>query len=118
MLRKGPETSKSRKIPVIYFSDNGYVNGFGGLRGGKSTLWEGGVRVPGAAEWPGVIPAKSVSEAPVSGMDMLPTAIQLAQLRNPQSVGPLDGIDIMPILLGKQTERTIQFPLPISASTV
>ena len=65
---------------VIFTSDNGpwlsYGNhggSSGGLREGKGTVWEGGVRVPFVARWPGKIPAGSVCREPAMTIDVLPT---------------------------------------------
>lgn len=65
---------------VVFTSDNGpwlsYGNhggSSGGLREGKGTTFEGGVRVPFVARWPGYIPAKSVCHEPAMTIDLLPT---------------------------------------------
>jgi arylsulfatase A-like enzyme len=82
---------------VLFVSDNGphreggadpaYFRSSGGLRGIKRDLYEGGIRVPMIAHWPGVIPAGRVSDAPWAHWDMLPTLAELAGARAP------DGID-------------------------
>ncbi|MFN7976427.1 MAG: sulfatase [Acidobacteriota bacterium] len=74
----------------------------GPLRGGKNTNWEGGVRVPAIAFWPGRIPAGTVVDAPLSNVDLLPTIAGLAGGKLPQRV--IDGKDIGPVLLGSTKE--------------
>ena len=62
---------------IIFTSDNGglpYV--VGSLKGSKGLLYEGGIRVPGFAVWPGTIPAGKVYDEPVLGMDFMPTILE------------------------------------------
>jgi arylsulfatase A len=78
------------------------------LRGQKRTLWEGGIRVPGLATWPGRIPAGSVCLEPVHLTDLMPTLVAAAG----GTIDPswhVDGIDVLPILSGqgRGVERTI-----------
>lgn len=47
-------------------------------RAGKSTNWEGGIRIPGILHWPGVLPAGKVIDEPTSNMDIFPTVLNLA----------------------------------------
>ena len=66
---------------VIFYSDNGGVPHFTNnapLRAGKGTLYEGGIRVPMIARWPGHIPAGKTSDAKLSSIDFLPTFSALA----------------------------------------
>lgn len=51
--------------------------------GGKSTNWEGGIRVPGLLRWPGVIPADTYMDEPTSNMDIFPTIVKLAGAQLP-----------------------------------
>ncbi len=93
---------------VFFSSDNGphsegghtpdFFNSRGGLRGIKRDLYEGGIRVPTIARWPGKIKAGSVSDHPWAFWDFLPTAADLAGARAP---GGIDGSSIVPTLLGK-----------------
>jgi uncharacterized sulfatase len=86
---------------VIVTSDNGpwYEGSAGGLRGRKFDVYEGGVREPFVAQWPGQIPAGTVSDAPASLMDLCPTLCGLAGVEPPTD-RVLDGIDIFPGLAG------------------
>jgi arylsulfatase A-like enzyme len=68
----------------------------GGLRGGKSySSWEGGVRVPAAVYWPGVVAPGQTSDALTSSMDIFATALELA---NGTTSKPLDGLSLVPLL--------------------
>ena len=85
---------------VIFMTDNGADPEFGGsnapLRGEKATLFEGGIRVPCMARWPGKIPAESVSDAAVGAIDLFPTLCGLGG--NDVSDRKLDGQDIRHVL--------------------
>jgi arylsulfatase A-like enzyme len=70
------------------------------LRGGKGSTWEGGVREPTIAWWPGKIAAGSVCDAVASEMDVLPTLVKLAGGTVP-SDHVIDGKDIWPLLSGR-----------------
>ncbi len=86
---------------VVFISDNGGTGKRNGpLRGGKATLWEGGVRVPLIARWPGRIPPGVVRDEYASSLEFLPTFGSLAGARLPGGV-KLDGINMMPMLEGK-----------------
>lgn len=88
---------------VIFHSDNGGLVTKGKiasnapLRGGKGMLYEGGVRVPACAVWPGHIPAGTVSQEPVHVVDWYPTLAKLAGASLEQKQ-PLDGRDIWPVI--------------------
>lgn len=95
---------------VLFTSDNGPWLGMGRnggmagpLRGGKFTCWEGGVREPSIAWWPGRIPAGSSCDAMMSEMDVLPTLVALAGGAVPAD-RVIDGRDIWPLLSGKSKE--------------
>ncbi len=70
------------------------------LRGSKHTVWEGGVRVPCIASWPGRIKAGSISDAIVAGYDWHPTFASLAGAKLPAD-RVIDGRDLSPLLLGQ-----------------
>ncbi len=91
---------------VIFTSDNGpwlsYGNHAGSaapLREGKGTSFEGGVRVPFVARWPGRIPKGAVVGEPAMTIDVLPTLAGLVGA--PLPTRPIDGKDIRPLLLGQ-----------------
>jgi arylsulfatase A-like enzyme len=92
---------------VVFTTDNGpwLVKGAdsgsaGPLRGGKGSTWEGGVRVPTIAWWPGKIAPGTSVDAIAGTIDLLPTAVSVAGGSvSPQPV--IDGRDLSPLLLGK-----------------
>ena len=101
---------------ILLTSDNGptdwpyyYKNGgeppcsAGDLRGRKWSLYEGGIRVPFIAVWPGKIPAGKVNnKAVMSVVDFVPTVTGLTNIKMPTDYHS-DGIDESKILLGKNT---------------
>jgi arylsulfatase A-like enzyme len=94
---------------VIFSSDNGahkegghdpeFFHSHGDLRGIKRDLYEGGIRVPTMARWPGKIKAGQVSDQVWAFWDFLPTCAELAGATPP---GGLDGISMVNALLGKK----------------
>jgi len=105
MLR---DSGQEERTLVVFLSDNGAVpaNGSGNtpLKGYKGTLWEGGIRVPFVMQWRGGgIPAGKVVDAPVSSLDILPTALAAAGIPVPADAC-LDGVDLLPFLTGKSKE--------------
>jgi uncharacterized sulfatase len=84
---------------VLFTSDNGpwYGGSTGGLRGMKGQTWEGGVRVPLVARWPGKIPADHVSHEPAVNIDLFTTCLAAAGIQ-PPSDRTIDGKDLMPLL--------------------
>jgi len=91
---------------VLFTSDNGGPLPHGAkntpLRGGKGSTWEGGMRVPTIAWWPGKIPAGTATDAVMGMLDVLPTVVGLAGGALPGD-RQFDGADIWPLLAG-QTE--------------
>jgi arylsulfatase A len=93
---------------VMFTSDNGpwYLGSPGKLRGRKGWTYEGGVREPFIARWPGKIPAGRTNERVVhsiaSTMDLMPTIAGLANA--PLPANALDGLDIWPVLSGQQQD--------------
>ena len=75
----------------------------GGLRGGKRSLYEGGVRVPGLLIWPQIIEQPRVVSMPCSTSDYFPTILDMLGLQLPDR--PYDGISLMPLIKGTMTER-------------
>jgi arylsulfatase len=89
---------------VMFSSDNGpwFQGSPGKLRGRKGTTYEGGVREPFIARFPGRIPAGPVCKGVSSTMDILPTLARLCGAALPPKA--LDGIDIWPMLSGQKQE--------------
>jgi uncharacterized sulfatase len=84
---------------IMFSSDNGawYGGSTGGLRGMKSTTWEGGFRVPCILRWPGRIPAGNVCNALAVTMDLFATALAVAGAPAPTD-RVIDGKDLVPLL--------------------
>jgi len=91
---------------VIFTSDHGpwYMGSSGNLRGRKGETFEGGVRVPFIARFPGQIPKSLVNQGAASNMDILPTIARICGASLPQT--HLDGIDIWPLLTGGSEDTT------------
>jgi arylsulfatase A-like enzyme len=93
---------------ILFVSDNGphhagggdpfFFKSTGGLRGGKGSLYEGGIRVPMIARWTGTIPAGQVSDQVWAHWDILPTLADIAGARVPPG---LDGKSMFPALRGE-----------------
>lgn len=87
---------------VVFMSDNGNVMALQSqapFRGGKATIWEGGLRVPLAVSWPGRIPAGSVSHEPVITHDWFSTLMDISG--TPYEPRLHDGVSLWPILSGR-----------------
>ncbi|NXJ30537.1 STS sulfatase, partial [Dicrurus megarhynchus] len=95
---------------VEEISSAGEVHGgYNGIyKGGKSTNWEGGIRVPGLLRWPGVVQAGVYIDEPTSNMDIFPTVVKLADAQLP-SDRIIDGHDLLPLLQGKVTRSKHEF---------
>jgi arylsulfatase A len=101
---------------VIFTSDNGphqeaghdpgFFNSNGGLRGYKRDLYEGGIRVPMIAAWPGKIAAGSTTDHVSGFQDVLPTMAQLTGQPTPEGI---DGLSFLPTLLENGPQRPHDF---------
>ncbi len=101
---------------VIFSSDNGghkeggvdpkFFHSNGPLRGIKRDLYEGGIRVPFIVWWPGRVKAGSTSDLPCAFWDFMPTAAELARTPAPKDI---DGISILPTLLGQEQTKRHEF---------
>jgi len=91
---------------LFYCGDNG-TSADGSLvrphRGVKAQVYEGGVLVPGLIEWPARIPGPRSTKARATTSDLLPTLCALTGQPLPDC--PIDGINLLPVIDGKQTER-------------
>ncbi|MEE8450328.1 MAG: arylsulfatase, partial [Thermoguttaceae bacterium] len=107
ILDKLEETGLEEKTLVIFTSDNGphqegghnmqFFDSNGQLRGMKRDLYDGGIRVPTIARWPGVIEPGRESGHVSAFQDIMPTLAELAGVDCPKT----DGISMVPALLGK-----------------
>jgi arylsulfatase A len=98
------ELGIDNKTAVFFTSDNGglelrQITDNGAIRDGKGSVYEGGVRVPFIAFVPGVTKTGFISDAPVIGMDLYPTILDLAGLEVIEN----DGKDLMPYLQSIET---------------
>jgi arylsulfatase A-like enzyme len=94
---------------VIFTSDNGgeWLSRNAPLFHRKSTLWEGGIRVPALLRWPGQLPAGTVSKQVGITMDLTVSILAAAGVSTPTSYRP-DGINLLPLLQnGRTIERTL-----------
>jgi arylsulfatase A-like enzyme len=94
------------KTLVIFTSDNGrpkeLAMPWDRLRGGREQFWDGGWRIPMVWSWPGMIPADSIYPLLVSHLDMRATFQALVE-RPAEQNRPLDGVDLLPHILGQAT---------------
>ena len=108
---------------VVFTSDNGGLGGYSRagvdgarditdnapLRGGKGMLYEGGIRVPLIARWPGRVEAGSSCATPTNSVDWLPTLAAVAGAER----SPTDGVSLVPLLTGGQiAERDLFWHFP------
>ena len=95
---------------LFFTSDNGPVAKFGGttggLRGGKRSDHEGGIRVPGLARWPGNIQPGTVSDVPVIGTDIFATVLDVTGVESPKD-RTIDGVSMLPAFAGNALQREI-----------
>lgn len=102
ILDKLDELNLRDNTIVIYVSDNGGLEMLQDqlpLRGGKAMIFEGGIRVPMAIRWPGVIEPASVCETPVISDDLFPTITEMLGIN--KKIKDQDGVSLIPLL--KQT---------------
>ena len=101
-----------KKTLVLFTSDNGphregganpeFFDSNGPLRGNKRDLYEGGIRVPLIARWPGKVKPGTVSHHISAFWDFLPTFAELAGVEHLPSI---DGISMLPTLMGKPAKQ-------------
>ena len=105
VLDKVKELKLDKNTLVLFTSDNGGtpVASNAPLRGFKGSTWEGGIREPTIAWWPGKIAAGSTCDAMMSEIDVLPTLVRLAGGKIPAD-RKIDGLDIWPVLSGESKE--------------
>ncbi|MFM2126051.1 MAG: hypothetical protein RL328_2502 [Acidobacteriota bacterium] len=112
LVAKLEELGLAGNTLILFSSDNGphqeagadpaYFNSNGGLRGIKRDLYEGGMREPMIACWPGHVKAGTTSDLPSAFWDVLPTMAELTRQTIPH---PIDGISLLPTLLGKEGQK-------------
>lgn len=115
IMEKVSEMGLDKNTIILFSSDNGatfsegvdyrFFNSTGGLRGLKMELYEGGIRVPFIARWPGKIPAGTISNHVSTQYDMMPTFAALTGT----VLKKTDGISLLPTLLGKEQQQSHPF---------
>lgn len=99
------DTDQLSNTLIIYTSDNGGAMNVGAhngpLRGQKGEMYEGGIRVPTCAMWPGYIPEKHVTDQVALLMDIFPTICEAAGVPTPQGI---EGRSIWQTLQGEQQD--------------
>lgn len=105
------KSGQAKNTLIIFHSDNGGAGNGGNapLKGQKSTMWEGGLRVPFIAWWPGKLPAGKVTDEFLTALELWPTFAAISGA--PSSAGSkLDGFDLLPVLRGEaKSPRTEMF---------
>ncbi len=106
ITRRLKEMGKDENTLILFTSDNGANPAFadffqsnGPFRGAKRDLYEGGIRVPLIASWPGRIAPGTVSDRVAAAWDLLPTLCEAAGLPLPEHT---DGLSLLPELFGKE----------------
>jgi arylsulfatase A-like enzyme len=109
LMKQLVESGLDSRTLVLFASDNGphkegghdpeFFNSNGPLNGIKRDLYEGGIRVPFLARWPGVVPTGTTSDAVIAFWDFLPTVADLSGIKAPPG---LDGISFLSTLQGHQ----------------
>ena len=101
ILAKIESAGLREKTLVVFTSDNGghIYSSNAPFREGKSSIWEGGTRVPCIVRWPGVISAGEVSNQMGITMDWTATMLRMADLGSDPDGE--DGVDLMPLLTGE-----------------
>jgi arylsulfatase/arylsulfatase A len=101
----------TEKTLVIFMTDNGRATpGYNaGLRGNKSTVYEGGIRSPFFAHWPGVLKPGVASDRIAAHIDLAPTFLEICGVKRPVEL-KLDGRSLWPLLKGNSSnwpDRTL-----------
>ncbi len=115
------ETDKMDNTFILFISDNGGHLSFTsipGLRSGKGSYYEGGIRVPMFAWWKGHIPENSNSDVPVTMLDFFPTLLEVAGIEKPAGKN-LDGQSLLTLLTGSGTleDRPLFWHFPVYLET-
>jgi arylsulfatase A-like enzyme len=106
VLQAVRESGEEENTLIVFISDNGGPQRHNGsnnapLRGDKGTVLEGGIRVPFVLQWKGTIPAGSVYSKPVISLDITATAAALGGATVGAADRPIDGVNLIPFILGK-----------------
>lgn len=112
------ESGMADRTAIVFYSDNGgnMYDSIDGttptsnfpLRGGKASMFEGGVRVPAIIVWPGVTKAGTRSDEIIQSTDLYPTFLKMMDVALPQDYA-IDGVDLTPVLKGGELNRDAIF---------
>lgn len=102
LVDKLDELGLSKNTLVVFTSDNGGTQQSSQepLRGNKGGYYEGGIREPYVARWPGVIPAGRIDDTPIIHTDLFPTFLAAAKAETPPGK-TLDGVSLLPLFRGE-----------------
>jgi len=108
VLGKLREHKLEENTLIVFFTDNGgptpnNASTNGPLNGFKSSVWEGGVRVPFLMQWKAKLPAGKVDDRPVIQLDIQPTALAVAGVAI-KSEWKFDGVNLLPYLTGEKQD--------------
>ena len=111
VLNKLEELELTENTIVFFLSDNGgpeKKNGSnnGELRNGKGSLYDGGIHVPFAIQWPAKIPAGKVYDKPIISLDIFSTVVHYA---NAKPKNKLDGVNLIPYINGENKANPHDF---------
>jgi arylsulfatase A-like enzyme len=105
VLRTLKDNGIEENTLIVFLSDNGGAHNNASqntpLRGTKGSVYEGGLRVPFAMQWKGVIPANTSYEESVSSLDIMASIVDILDIKTNRKK-PLDGVNIIPYLTGKK----------------
>jgi arylsulfatase A-like enzyme len=113
LMRKIDDLGLAERTIVIFASDNGGLHVLEArgnnppthntpFRAGKGYVYEGGLRDPLIIRWPGRIKPGVVENSPVVLTDLMPTLLAAARIDAARTVGPLDGVNLLPLLSGEK----------------
>ncbi len=110
LLEEIEKRGETQRTLVVFMGDNGGTSSYwtGGLRGHKGGVYEGGIRVPLLARWPGRIPAGVQVATPTQHVDLFATLCEVAGAAVPAD-RVIDGRSLMPMLTGRSTEPTHEY---------
>ena len=123
LMAKVDELGLTNRTIFLFTSDNGglHVLEFPGTpptfnrpyRAGKGYVYEGGLREPLIVRWPGVVAPGSQCETPIVLTDLVPTMLEAAGVDVAKTIGPLDGVSLLPVLRGESLPaRTLCWHFP------
>ncbi|MCC6507901.1 MAG: sulfatase-like hydrolase/transferase [Pirellulaceae bacterium] len=123
LISKVDELGLTERTIFIFTSDNGGLHVLESpgtpathntpYRAGKGYVYEGGLREPLIVRWPGVIQPGKTIDTPVVLTDLVSTLLEAAGLNLSKTVGPLDGVSLMPLLRGEKfAQRSLFWHFP------